>query len=362
METDTGGAGAATGLVRNIADVTTRSLAIGSATVVTPLATGASRVAGNLSSASAVLVEIEYRCGNLGAGDIVSLQVRPNGSAAWVTLQSFSNCNNGTIYSGANYALTAAQYGAATEVRLTVTNAFDTNRLFYVDSLRLTATYDSLPNGPRLGNVVDREVSLVGGAAPVSATAPAAPVGDDTARNDDEDGVVVPSVDVNTIVVPVTVVDSSGGTSFVNGWFDWNNNGTFDAGESIFDAGRFASATGGLTVVGGTGQVPGPGTYNVTVNVPALDSNGSNFAIGDTLYSRFRVATEIGGVQSPTGLSNDGEIEDYASTLNTLPVNLSYVGTARRGGSVTVDWRTAQEVDNLGFDVIKDCGHARRER
>jgi hypothetical protein len=109
-----------------------------------PLDTGASRVAGDLSGASAVLAEIEYRCSNLAAGDIVALQVRPDASSAWVTLQSFSSCNNATTYSGANYALTpGTQYGTATEVRLTVTTAFDINRLFYVDSLRLTATYDS---------------------------------------------------------------------------------------------------------------------------------------------------------------------------------------------------------------------------
>jgi len=364
-ETDTGGAGPSTGRVRNITDLTTRSAVIGGVGATTPTDTGLSRLVGSLTGASSVLLEMDYRCSNLAAGDVVALEIRPTGGAtAWTSLQTFSNCNNATTYSSVNYALAAANYGAATEVRLRVTNAFDNDKFFFVDSLRLTATYDNTPLGPRLGTVIDREVSLVGGGAPNPATAPNAPVGDDTngSSPDDEDGVVVPSVDVNTLVVPITVVDSSGGTSYVNGWFDWNNNGSFDAGESIFDAGRFASATGGLTVVSGTGQVPGPGTYNVTVNVPALDSNGSNFAIGDTLYSRFRVSTLIGGVQAPTGLSSDGEVEDYSSTLNTLPVNLSYVSTARRGGSVTIDWRTAQEVDNLGFNIYAENSNGSLKR
>ncbi|MCB0955579.1 MAG: hypothetical protein KDB12_05405, partial [Ilumatobacter sp.] len=43
------------------------------------------------------------------------------------------------------------------------------------------------------------------------------------------------------------------------------------------------------------------------------------------------------------------EIEDYSSTLSTLPVSVAHFRAARTGGSVTVNWRTAQEVDNLGF-------------
>ncbi len=346
---------ATTGIVQNVVDASTRSARIGSATVVTPLNTALSRVVGDLSSYTAVNLGFDYRCGNMTTGDVVQLQIRPTAAAAWTTLQTFSNCNNATIYSGQDLTLAPATYGTATEIRLVVTNAFTTNVFFYFDDVQIRAIADTQTTGPRLGTIIDREVQGTGGASPFPATSPAAPTGDDSGGSDDEDGVVVPAVDVNTMDIPITVTDADGGVSYVNGWFDWSNDGTFGAGESLFDPALFVSATGGLTVVGGAGQVPGPGTYTVTVNVPNLETNGSGYAIGATVYSRFRVATLLSGVSSPTGASADGEVEDYSTTLNTLPVTIAHVQSAQvRGGQVAVEWRTAQEVNNLGFNLYAE--------
>ncbi len=148
----------------------------------------------------------------------------------------------------------------------------------------------------------------------------------------------VPSVDTDTLDMPIDVTDDTGGVSYVNGWMDWDNDGVFQADESIFASGTFASATGGLTVSGGAGEVPGPGTYDVTVNVP--DLTGSH-TIGGTLYSRFRVATQLSGVSSAVGASLDGEVEDYSTTLNTLPVDLAYLASqrSRRHGGRAVAYR-----------------------
>ncbi|MEQ1701959.1 MAG: GEVED domain-containing protein, partial [Ilumatobacteraceae bacterium] len=349
VETEGGGVGPAAGLVQNVVDVSTRAIRVGSTTITTPAGTLFSRVIGDLSGFTTVDVGFDYRCGNLGVGDTIELQVRPNGSAAWVTKQTFTNCNNATIYSNSELTLASGEFGTATEIRLNVTDAFELNELFFFDDVQVRAVADSITVGPRLGTALDREVQGVGGLAPSPATPPAAPVGDDTASSDDEDGITVPSVDVNTMEIPIVVTDADGGVSYVNGWLDWSNDGTFDAGESIFDAGSFVSATGGLAVSGGAAQVPGPGTYTVTINVPNLETNGSGYAIGNTVYSRFRVATQLSGVSSPIGVSLDGEVEDYSTTLNTLPVTIAHFGSQRVGDDVAVQWRTAQEVDNLGF-------------
>ncbi|MDO8362947.1 MAG: GEVED domain-containing protein, partial [Actinomycetota bacterium] len=350
-EADTGGAGPAAGLVQNVIDASTRAIRIGSASVTAGTTTTLSRVIGDLSSYTSVYLAFEYRCSNLAVGDVVELQVRPTGAAAWATLQTFTSCNHPTIYSSQDLTLAGADYGTATEIRLSVTSALEANEFFFFDDVQIRAIADGATIGPRLGTAFDREVQGTGGASPFPVTAPAAPTGDDLSGVDDEDGVVVPAVDVNTLDVPITVTDATGGVSYVNGWFDWSNDGTFQVAESLFAAGTFASATGGLTVVSGTGQVPGPGTYTVTINVPDLEANGSGYAIGNTLYSRFRVATELSGVGIATAASSDGEVEDYSTTLNTLPVSISFVGSRRTGGKVTVDWRTAQEVDNLGFNL-----------
>lgn len=354
VEIDGGGAGPAVGLVQNVIDLATRTARIGSTTVTTPAGTPAgtgtalSRVIGDLSGFTTVNLGFDYRCSNLGATDVVQLQIRPNASAAWVILQTFNSCNNPTTYSSQDLTLSPSDYGTATEIRFTVTNALEANELFYFDDVQVRAVADSITVGPRLGSAFDREVGGVGGAAPSPATPPAAPVGDDTA-SDDEDGVTVPSVDVNTMDIPIVVTDAAGGVSYVNGWLDWTNDGTFDATESIFSAGTFVSATGGLTVSGGAGQVPAPGSYTVTINVPNLETNGSGYAIGNTVYSRFRVATQLSGVTSPIGLSADGEVEDYSTTLATLPVSVAHFASQRVADGVAVQWRTAQEVDNLGF-------------
>lgn len=351
VETDAGGGGATGGVVQNIIDASTRSARIGGAAGTTAINTALSRVVGDLSSFNSVDLAFDYRCSNLGVGDTVAVQIRPTAAAPWVTLQSFTNCNNPTLYSGLEQSLTPGQYGTATEIRFVVTAALEAGEYFFADDVQIRAIADGTTVGPRLGSLFDREAQAGGGASPFPATPPAAPTGDDTQGLDDEDGVAVPAVDVNTMILPITISDPSGGITYVNGWFDWNNDGVFQTSESLFAAGTFSSAAGGLTVVSGTGQAPGPGTYSVTINVPNLETNGSGYAVGDTLYGRFRVATELSGVASAIGPSADGEVEDYSSTLNTLPVSLSYVGSRRDGGDVEVQWRTAQEVDNLGFNV-----------
>jgi uncharacterized repeat protein (TIGR01451 family) len=211
------------------------------------------------------------------------------------------------------------------------------------------AMYD--PGGPLLGSVIDREADAW---AAANRTTPA--VGDDTNDLDDEDGVVInggAGLAGGTTATVTFSVDNLVVGSWFNGWFDFDNDGVFDPGESIFDPAVFVSATGGL---GSNGFVPSDGTYTVTINVPNFETNGSGYAINDLVYSRFRLSSVAGGVASPVGLSVDGEVEDYSTVLSSLPVELAYFSAKPAKQGVSVTWRTAQEVDNLGFNLYADRG------
>ncbi len=311
-----------------------------------------SRLVGNTSTClGGASLSYDYkRDDKVSPTDPLLVQSRGNSSAAWVTLATIT----GTLAADALFlpAVHALQIGTATEVRFVA--AFDNqdDPKVWIDNVKIectAATYAA--TGPYFGTVIDRES---GPASSANAT------GDNNNMGtNDEDGITVPSVDTNKYTFTFTVADPTPSTNYVNSWFDWNKNGVFDAAESLFSAGSFVSATtvsggGTLNVVGGIAAISQPGTYSVTVNVPNLETNGSGYAIGDAVLSRFRVATASAGVAAATGKAADGEVQDYTSTLNTLPVNLSYFASKKQGGNVVVDWRTAQEVDNLGFNLYSE--------
>jgi len=78
----------------------------------------------------------------------------------------------------------------------------------------------------------------------------------------------------------------------LNAWADWNNNGTFEAGERIF-----------------TDKALVAGQNTLSVLVPATAKAASTGL-------RFRVTTsKAQGGDSPTGLARSGEVEDYLQTL-----------------------------------------------
>ncbi len=102
---------------------------------------------------------------------------------------------------------------------------------------------------------------------------------------DDEDGVSVAMLTIGqTNIVNITV---SGGGGSVAGWFDWDQNGTFDIGEQ-----EVASF------------FPVDGTYPVAITPPAS-------AVAGNTYARFRITSSSVIPSSPTGQLPDGEVEDY---------------------------------------------------
>ena len=140
----------------------------------------------------------------------------------------------------------------------------------------------AIANGLFLGAAVDGEAD---------GQPNAAANGDDaTGVPDDEDGVT------NSSLVPgqptsLTIVASAAG--FVNAWFDLNMDGTFNHPDEQFLA--------SVPVVAGSN--------NFSQLIP------SNAPFGST-YARFRISTS-GGL-SPIGPSIDGEVEDYAVTVQTV--------------------------------------------
>ncbi|MFO1502083.1 MAG: tandem-95 repeat protein [Verrucomicrobiota bacterium] len=114
---------------------------------------------------------------------------------------------------------------------------------------------------------------------------------------DDEDGVVFASGFIPGKQATLIVTASAQGV--LDGWFDLNRAGGFEASEHLINH---------------VGLAPGPNT--LTVNIPA------NANVGDT-FARFRFSRS--GVESPDDLSPapDGEVEDYRITVaeNVVPLD-----------------------------------------
>ena len=134
-----------------------------------------------------------------------------------------------------------------------------------------------------LGAKIDVEAD---GAAGVNAT------GDDAAGVDDEDGVVF-NTDVSVPGRLETVFVTASAAGVLNGWIDFDRDGTFGAAEQIFDD---------RAVVLGDNRL----TYTVPT--------GSDFEPGDT-FARFRLTSATGQADTPTGVAPNGEVEDYRRVL-----------------------------------------------
>jgi hypothetical protein len=139
--------------------------------------------------------------------------------------------------------------------------------------------------GPKLGSNRDGEADGVHSA---DAT------GDDTAGSpDDEDGVTFPAtIRVGDLGVQLTVnVTGITTTGRLDAWIDFNGDGSWGGpGDQIAN---------NLTVVNGNNTL--------TIAVPAWAKVGTTFA-------RFRLSTA--GNLSPEGSAADGEVEDYAVTID----------------------------------------------
>ena len=141
--------------------------------------------------------------------------------------------------------------------------------------------------GPWLGDLSDVPDPEMDGQQDANA------LGDDNNDgNDDEDGVVIPTLTIGqTASVRITVGSATGG-AWVDGWIDADGDGTWSPAE---------------TVVSG---VLSTGTHSLSVTPPPGSVVGQTFA-------RFRINSR--GALPPTGGASDGEVEDHEVIIEGEP-------------------------------------------
>lgn len=169
--------------------------------------------------------------------------------------------------------------------------------------------------GPRLGSTITAE-----------------PNGQPTAAadGDSDDGVTLGARQTwtagSTVDLNVSVTGSNG---YLVGWFDWNGDGSFGAGEMVI-FGSLAAGSNALTV-----SVPStpPGTY---------------------IYTRFRLYDSATMTFiSASGLARGGEVEDYRWPIGPTAVKLLSFTAAPQLGHIVVAWETATEHNNVGFHLYR---------
>ncbi|MEE8451478.1 MAG: GEVED domain-containing protein, partial [Thermoguttaceae bacterium] len=152
-----------------------------------------------------------------------------------------------------------------------------------------------LPTGPILGANWDVEIN---GQPTANAD------GDDTTGPvDDEDGVTLPVLTAQTTAATIASLDvdlqyADTVANYLDAWIDFNQDGDWnDWGEQIFTSHDLGTTDG---------------VQSLAFTVP--QDTGDNVVNGTT-YARFRLST-AGGLL-PTGLANDGEVEDYQVVVGT---------------------------------------------
>ena len=149
-------------------------------------------------------------------------------------------------------------------------------------------------SGLRLGTMIDSELN----GAPNSLAQ-----GDNIDNLNDEDGVTIfaslNSRPTGTIRLPLSVLNTTNDTAYLEAWIDWNGDGDFeDDGEMVVD---FKDAKDGIF------------PPYLEIPIPAL-------AITDTSIG-FRVRLSNTDNMTPYGKINTGEVEDYLLTI-TCPSNI----------------------------------------
>lgn len=140
---------------------------------------------------------------------------------------------------------------------------------------------------------------------------------DDNADGVDEDGISsFPQYNfsgVYNLTVPVT--NSTGSTAYLTGWFDYNRDGTFGVGES-------ATAT------------ISNGANSAILTWSGLPIRLPSVAVGDFAF-RFRLASNLAETQLASGFANNGEVEDYLVTGDSLQPPCPQECFWTLGGNVT---------------------------
>lgn len=133
--------------------------------------------------------------------------------------------------------------------------------------------------GPWLGGATDTPDPELNGQPDPNA------LGDDNDGNDDENGVTFSPLTVGQPGSVNVIVSSPSGSAWVDAWVDWNQNGIWEDPAERIMGGNFAS-----------------GAHSIALT-PLPPYTGQT-------YARFRVHSSQANLL-PTGLAQDGEVEDY---------------------------------------------------
>lgn len=155
----------------------------------------------------------------------------------------------------------------------------------------------------------------------------------DTQLYDDEDGISVPTLDTWTktgeFIATVSTSTGSCDGCRLGYWFDWNADGDFNDQNEAYVA----------SVVAGDNPL--------TLSWPTLPDS-------ILVYARFRLydAAYTGSIL-PSGLVANGEVEDYRFDLSPTEVDLLSFTAMGIRRAIVLNWETASESDNLGFNLYR---------
>lgn len=239
-------------------------------------------------------------------GTEVSTNLSPNGSFV------FNSLNPGTYtvrieFDPIQYRQTTPQGDDEDDREITVTIAAggaETGLLFGLKN-NAEADWGDLPNqygattlaqnGARhiydgnmfLGSSVDQELN---GTASANAN-----FDDNNGIGDDENGVAFSTLFDDSTSMTLTVTASTNG-GWLQGWFDWNENGIFEASEKAV-----------------SNILLSEGENIITIDVPTA------LLTDDTVFVRFRYGEE--GINSIFGEAQKGEVEDYAISVVSTAID-----------------------------------------
>jgi len=197
--------------------------------------------------------------------------------------------------------------------------------------------------GLRLGSIVDIEAPRVDSADAL---------GDDNLGSDDEDGLngftsgSFSSGD--SFEATLITVNTTGAAALVCGWIDFNDDGDFDnndTGPELSNAER-------------TCQTVANGQSSVTLSFTIPNDFVANGGADSSFFSRFRITSDWASSASadPVTIASDGEVEDHAIALSTLPVWLHSFTSTVSDQALTVRWTSVAETRNLAYRLLIDQG------
>jgi len=164
-----------------------------------------------------------------------------------------------------------------------------------------------------------------------------------------DDGITASGIWLPSSTSAEMTINSTGG--FVACWFDWNNDGSFSAGEKTI------------------AEDVNSGIVNISVTIPLSSTFGSNG--DDFLETRCRFYSsepllrnepenqlKSSGehfnrvTESAVGTAGTGEVEDYRFEANVLtPVTLAYSKGQQRSNGFGIDWSTSTEAGTVAYNI-----------